>query len=104
MIILVIRNGDLIANPQYGSCNIQFWGINDTWVGQNYGIPSGTYQPKVYALGYLQQTTDYVSVTLSGTPTSISDHLYRGVGFNFTVYSIDWERPRVNRNWLYAGL
>ena len=87
--------------PQLGSCNIQFWGLNDTWVGTNYGIPSNTYQPKVYVLGYLQQTTDYVSVTLSGTPTSVSDHLYRGVGFNFTVYSIDWERPRVNRNWLY---
>jgi len=27
--------------------------------------------------------------------------MYRGVGFNFTVYSIDWERPRVNRNWVW---
>jgi len=101
--ILASDGVTLITNPQYGNCNIQFWGFNDTWVGQNYGIPSGTYQPKVYALGYLQQTTDYVSVTLSGTPTSISDHLYRGVGFNFSAYSIDWERPRVNRNWVYPG-
>jgi hypothetical protein len=89
------------GRPEFGSCNIQFWGFNDTWLGQNYGIPAGTYKPMVYALGYLQQTQDLVSVTLSGTPISISNHLYRGVGFNFTVYSIDWERPRVNRNWVW---
>ncbi len=89
------------GRPEFGSCNIQFWGLNDTWAGQNYGIPSGTYNVKVYALGYLQQTTETVSVTLSGNPTLISDHMYRGVGFNLTAYSIDWERPRVNRNWLY---
>jgi hypothetical protein len=87
--------------PEFGSCNMQFWGLNDTWLGENYGIPAGTYKPMVYALGYLQQTQDLVSVTLSGTPISISNHLYRGVGFNFTVYSVDWERPRVNRNWVW---
>jgi hypothetical protein len=26
------------------------------------------------------------------------------VGFNFTVYSIDWERPRVNRNWVWPDM
>jgi hypothetical protein len=91
------------GRPEFGSCNIQFWGFNDTWLGQNYGIPAGTYKPQVFVLGYLQQTQDLVSVTLSGTPISISNHLYRGVGFNFTVYSIDWERPRVNRNWVWPG-
>jgi hypothetical protein len=89
------------GRPEFGRCNIQFWGFNDTWLGENYGIPAGTYKPMVYALGYLQQTQDLVSVTLSGTPISISNHLYRGVGFNFTVYSIDWEQPRVNRNWVW---
>jgi hypothetical protein len=88
---------------EFGSCNIQLWGINDTWLGENYGIPAGTYKPVVAALGYVQQTQDLVSVTLSGTPIQISNHLYRGVGFNFTVYSIDWERPRVNRNWVWPG-
>jgi hypothetical protein len=88
---------------QFGSCNIQFWGFNDTWLGENYGIPAGTYKPTVAALGYIQQTQDLVSVTLSGTPIQISNHLYRGVGFNFTLYSIDWERPRVNRNWVWPG-
>ena len=86
-----------------GRANIQFWGWNDTWGGENYGIPSGTYTPHVYVLGYLEQNTaEQVSVTLSGNPTSVSDHVYRGVGFNLTVYSIDWERPRVSRNWVWG--
>jgi hypothetical protein len=91
------------THPEFGSCNIQLWGINGTWLGENYGIPAGTYKPTAYVMGYLQQTQDLVSVTLSGTPIQISNHLYRGVGFNFTVYSIDWERPRVNRNWVWDG-
>ena len=86
-----------------GRGNIQFWGWNDTWGGENYGIPSGTYTPHVYVLGYLETgPAEGVSVTLSGNPTSISDHLYRGVGINLTVYSIDWERPRVSRNWVWG--
>ncbi len=91
------------GNCGLGNCNIQFWGYNDTWLGENYGIPAGTYTPKVSALGYIQQTFDKVSLTLSGTPVQISNHLYRGVGFNITAYSIDWEQPRVNRNWVYPG-
>ncbi len=45
-----------------------------------------------------------VSLSLSGTPVFISDHLYRGVGFNITIYSTDFEQPRVDRNWVFAGL
>ena len=86
-----------------GRANIQWWGWNDTWGGENYGIPSGTYQPHVFALGYLEYNpVEWVSVTLSGTVASISDHVYRGAGFNVTVYSIDWERPRVSRNWVWG--
>ena len=44
-----------------------------------------------------------MSVTLSGNPTTISDHMYRGIGLNLTVYSIDWERPRVSRNWVWGN-
>jgi len=36
-----------------GRANFQWWGWNDTWGGENYGIPSGTYQPHVFALGYI---------------------------------------------------
>jgi hypothetical protein len=89
---------------EMGRANIQFWGWNDTWGGENYGIPSGTYQPHVFVLGYVEDTpVESVSVTLSGNPTSISDHMYRGVGFNLTVYSIDWQRPRVQRNWNWGN-
>jgi hypothetical protein len=87
-----------------GKANIQFWGFNDTWGGENYGIPSGTYYPHVFALGYIEDSpVEYVSVTLSGNPTSVSDHMYRGVGFNVTVFSIDWQRPRVQRNWIWGN-
>ncbi|MGA8904753.1 MAG: carboxypeptidase-like regulatory domain-containing protein [Candidatus Bathyarchaeia archaeon] len=87
-----------------GRANIQFWGWNDTWGGENYGIPTGTYTPHVYVLGYLEHgPPDQVSLTLSGNPTDVSDHMYRGVGFNITVYSIDWERPRVNRGWVWGN-
>ena len=88
---------------EMGRADIQFWGWNDTWGGENYGIPSGTYTPHVYVLGYLEHGSEQVSVTLSGNPTVISDHMYRGVGFNLTVYSIDWERPRVSRNWVWGN-
>jgi hypothetical protein len=86
-----------------GQANIQFWGWNDTYGGENYGIPSGTYTPHVFALGYIENSpVESVSVTLSGNPTSISDHMYRGAGFNMTIYSIDWQRPTIARNWLYG--
>jgi hypothetical protein len=87
-----------------GRAAIQFWGINDTWGGDNYGIPSGTYTPNVGANGYYPQSpAEQVSVTLSGNPTTISDHMFLGPGFNVSVYSIDWERPRVSRDWVWSG-
>ena len=88
-----------------GECTIQFWGIDNTWVGENYGIPSGTYTAITKAMGYAELTApEQVSVTLSGNPTSVSDHMYLAGGFNVTVYSTDWERPTVPRNWLYPGM
>jgi len=94
-------NKDSIAS---GKATIQFWGINDTWGGENYGIPSGTYTPNVGVDGYYSPTpAEQVSVTLSGNPTSISDHLFLAPGFNVSVYSIDWERPRVSRPWEWSG-
>lgn len=88
---------------QTGRAAIQFSGINDTWNGENYGIPSGTYNPLLWATGYVQSTPTQVSVTLSGSPTGMSDHLYRGAGFELTVYSVDWEVPTVARNWVWNG-
>jgi hypothetical protein len=86
-----------------GQATIQFYGWNDTTGGENYGIPSGTYTPHVFALGYVENSpVEQVSVTLSGNPTAVSDHVYRAAGFNMTIYSIDWERPTVARNWVYG--
>ncbi|HXX73400.1 MAG TPA: hypothetical protein VEI80_06860, partial [Candidatus Acidoferrales bacterium] len=87
-----------------GMGDIQFWGINDTWGGENYGIPAGSYTPQVYALGYLQQgPPPNVSLSLSGNPTSISVHMYRGAGFQLSVYSTDWETPPVNTAWSWGN-
>ena len=89
---------------EIGQANIQFYGWNDTWGGENYGIPSGIYTPHVYVLGYLEQDAqEQASLTLSGNPTSISNHMNRGAGFNITVRSIDWQRPAVNRAWVWGN-
>jgi len=89
---------------QEGRANIQFWGIDKTWSGEDYGIPSGTYSPFTQVLGYnAEGPPEQVSVTLSGTVTSISDHMIRGPGFNVTLYSVDWERPTVNRAWEFGN-
>src|SRR5208282_3484366 len=87
-----------------GRANVQFWGINDTWGGENYGIPSGTYSVITGTEGYVQESpVEQVSVTLSGTEVQVSDHMYRGVGFNASLFSIDWEKPTVNRPWVWGN-
>jgi hypothetical protein len=70
---------------------------------RDYGLESGTYVVRVYMRGYLQQTFESVSVTLSGSPALISNHMYRGARFNITVYSIDWEHPRINKPWEFPS-
>ena len=89
---------------QTGRANIQFWGVDKTWSGEDYGLPSGTYSPFTYVLGYVPQgPPEQISVTLSGNPTSVSDHMIRGPGFNVTIYSVDWERPLVSRPWEFGN-
>src|SRR5208283_3209626 len=46
-------NGNSIAT---GIATMQYWGINDTWGGENYGLPSGTYTPNVGVDGYYSPT------------------------------------------------
>ncbi len=74
IIVVDLDKAKLGSNAiQNGMANIQFWGINDTWSGQNYGIPSGTYLPFTFVLGYLpQSSSELASVTLSGNPTSVN--------------------------------
>ena len=87
-----------------GRATIQFWGINDTWGGENYGIPSDTYTPLIRTAGFLQNVSaTRVSMTLSGSMIGVSDHLYRGGGINLTISSIDWERPYVARPWVWGN-
>ncbi len=86
---------------RHGISYVVLMGFNNRTDGRDYGIPAGTYGVNEYILGYVQQTVPQVSVSLSGTYLNFSDNVYRGLGFNLTVYSIDWERPRVDRNWLY---
>ncbi len=39
-----------------GTWSITWYGFNKRWDGKDYGIPAGTYTPKIYARGYRQQT------------------------------------------------
>ena len=86
---------DALAGPKFSLYRYQGY--------RDYGLPSGTYVVRVYMRGYLQQTFESVSVTLSGSPALISNHMYRGARFNITVYSIDWEHPRVQRPWEFPS-
>ncbi len=66
---------------------------------RDYGLTAGTYKIYVYMRGYVQQEFESVTVTLSGSDAFISNHMYRGARFNITLFSIDFERPRVQRPW-----
>jgi hypothetical protein len=70
---------------------------------RDYGLPAGTYQIYLYMRGYLDDEVQSGSVTLSGNPTIVNAHLYRGARLNITVYSVDWETPRVQRPWEFPG-
>jgi len=69
---------------------------------RDYGIMPGTYLVRIFMRGYVQQWSwPEATITLSNTPVEISNHVYPGASLNVTVYSIDWEKPRIERNWLY---
>jgi hypothetical protein len=70
---------------------------------RDYGLPAGTYRIYLYMRGYLEDEVESASVTLGGNPTAVSEHLYRGARLNITVYSVDWETPRVQRPWEFPG-
>ncbi len=70
---------------------------------RDYGLPAGTYRIYLYMRGYIEDQVGSASVTLSGNPASLSDHMYRGARLNITVYSVDWEVPRVERPWQFPG-
>jgi hypothetical protein len=75
------------------------WGLGGQ--GRNYGIISGTYQVRAYMWGYVEQQFESVTVGLCGSEIAISDHMYRGVLFNVTFSSKDWEHPTADKPWKY---
>jgi len=76
------------------------------WWGSPYedaGLRAGTYEIRTYVQGYVQQTFERVTIALSNSPAIVSDHMWKGAAFNVTVFSTDWERPRVERPWNFPG-
>jgi len=71
--------------------------------GRNYGLKAGTYSLRTYMYGYVSPVVDTVTIGLCGSTTRISNHMYQGVSFNLTVYSKDWQMPRVPKPWIWDG-
>jgi hypothetical protein len=78
----------------------------------DYGLPSDTYTIRIFMRGYIQalppatsfdELDQPLSVTLSVGSCVVlpSTHMYRGGSINASVTSIHWERPRVERNWIW---
>ncbi|MEM2998606.1 MAG: carboxypeptidase-like regulatory domain-containing protein, partial [Thermoproteota archaeon] len=70
---------------------------------RDYGLMPGNYRVYLYVRGFLQNDYESATVSLSGSPTVISNRMYRGAGINITVYSVDWQYPRINRPWVWPG-
>ena len=69
---------------------------------RDYGIPAGTYHYYLYMRGYLQSENATVSMA-SGSLLQTSISLHRGARLNMTLYSLDWEVPKVQRPWQFPG-
>jgi len=69
---------------------------------RDYGILTGTYRLYLYMRGYLQSETVSVSLSL-GSLVRIGANMHRGARLNMTLYSVDWQRPRIPRPWEFPG-
>jgi len=80
----------------------------------DYGLPTDTYTFRIFMRGYIQAIPPAISIDELDEPLSVtvsvgtclvgaSTHMYRGGGINATVTSTDWERPEVDRNWVWNG-
>jgi hypothetical protein len=78
----------------------------------DYGLPTDIYTIRVFMRGYIQalppaKSFDELDQPLTvnlGTGSCISQvslHMYRGGSINATATSIDWQRPTVERNWVW---
>ncbi len=66
---------------------------------QDYGIPPGIYHMKSYVEGYLQKDAEDITIGFGLGVINLSINLYRGTSFEVSLYSLDWEQPRIQRNW-----
>ena len=78
----------------------------------DYGLPTDTYTVRVFMRGYIQAlppATSFdeldqplsVSISVGSCLLGASTHMYRGGSINASVTSTDWERPRVERDWVW---
>ena len=78
----------------------------------DYGLPTDTYTVRLYMRGYVQALPPAISFEEMDQPLSVtfsisscqgflSTHMYRGGGINTTVFSMDWEKPPIQRNWAW---
>ena len=78
----------------------------------DYGLPTDSYTIHIFMRGYIQALPPAISIDELDQPVSVtvsvgscladvSTHMYRGGSINATVSSTDWERPVVERNWVW---
>ena len=78
----------------------------------DYGLPTDTYTIRIFMRGYIQALPPAASFNELDQPLSVSisvgicllgasTHMYRGGSINASVTSTDWERPRVERDWVW---
>jgi len=74
-----------------------FRGIRD------YGLYPATYMIKAYMSGYMQLEIQHSTVAGYCNVNAISFEMVKGGAVNVTLYSVDWQDPRILRPWLYPG-
>jgi len=70
---------------------------------RDYGLYPATYMIKAYMSGYTQLEIQHSTVAGCCNVTSISFEMVKGGTINVTLYSVDWQDPRILRPWLYPG-
>lgn len=72
------------------------------YYGRSYGLPPGDYKINEDVEGFIQDpNVQSISLGLCGTPLAVSNHAYRGVGFNVSIVAKDWQHPTVDQKWKY---
>ncbi len=79
---------------------MSYWGSGS---GRDYGFNAGDYVIRAYMYGYVEDIASRIPIGLCGGEIGLSGHMYRGVMFNVTVQSSDWQHPSVNKPWKYPN-